>query len=343
MDFVHYSFLYVNLKVGGEIMAKIDVLMATYNGSTYIEEQIESILKQTFKEFNLIIRDDQSTDNTVDIIRRYMLKDERITLYQNEVNLGYNENFMLLIEKSNAPFFAIADQDDKWHPTQLQDLYQAIKASNVDVVYGKSAYIDQHNKTIKHRDYIKEIQVFKTYELFEDNIVPGRNMLVNSRLKESLFPYPQLSRQFIYDWYISLKALENNGIYCLDKEINLYRIHTASVTNTDVYTPMHSKSIGQKVFYIENLRKKAIQSRLKRIEVFKSFLKNNDELKKYEVYINSLKTTKYINFNFIAFRKYMKIRTPYYKTIFLVVLHFPVIYRIFSLSLMKNLGELNEN
>ena len=110
----------------GESLSKIDILMATYNGGQYISQQIESILNQEFKEFNLIVCDDQSTDNTVEIIKEYMNKDSRISLHVNDQNLGYNQNFMKLINLSTAPFFSIADQDDIWNSNQLKDLYQAI-------------------------------------------------------------------------------------------------------------------------------------------------------------------------------------------------------------------------
>lgn len=324
-------------------MAEIDILMATYNGEQYIKQQIESILSQTFCDFNLIISDDKSSDKTLEIINDYMKVDSRIRLYQNERNLGYNDNFMLLISRSNAPFFAIADQDDIWHNNQLQNLYDAITTHDVDIVYGKSGYINEENIQIKHRKYIKEIEVSDPYEIFEDNIVPGRNMMVNSRLKEQLFPYPDLSRQFIYDWYLTLKALENKGVYYINQEVNLYRVHTASVTNTNVYAPMRKKSFKEKVIYIEKLRQEAINTRIQRIEIFKSFLNDQSDIEMYKSYIKQLSHTKFINFDFLSFNKFMKIRTPYYKVIFLIILHFPILYRVFALKTIKGTGNNNEN
>ena len=114
--------------------------MATYNGEKYISQQIDSILNQEFTDFNLIICDDQSTDQTIQIIKEYMQKDSRISLYINESNLGYNQNFMKLIQLSDSPFFSIADQDDIWYPNQLNDLYKAMSENNVDIVYGESKY-----------------------------------------------------------------------------------------------------------------------------------------------------------------------------------------------------------
>ena len=76
---------------------KVDILMATYNGEKYLRPQIESILDQTFKDFNLIICDDCSKDNTWKILEEYAQKDSRIKIIKNEKNLGYNKNFEKLL------------------------------------------------------------------------------------------------------------------------------------------------------------------------------------------------------------------------------------------------------
>ena len=73
---------------------KIDILMATYNGEKYIVEQIDSIINQTYKNWNLLIRDDNSTDRTLEIIKNYQKKDARIRILDNnKVNLGIVKNF----------------------------------------------------------------------------------------------------------------------------------------------------------------------------------------------------------------------------------------------------------
>ena len=71
---------------------QIDVLLATYNGEKYIKEQIESILSQTYKNIKLIISDDCSSDKTVEILKEYEKKDNRIELYIQKQNLGVVKN-----------------------------------------------------------------------------------------------------------------------------------------------------------------------------------------------------------------------------------------------------------
>ena len=93
---------------------KIDILMATYNGEKYLREQIDSILNQTFKDFNLIICDDCSKDSTWQILEEYQKKDSRIKIIKNEKNLGYNKNFEKLLSFVKSDYFMLSDQDDFW-------------------------------------------------------------------------------------------------------------------------------------------------------------------------------------------------------------------------------------
>ena len=95
-------------------MEKIDKLMATYNGEKYIRQQLDSILSQTYNEFNLIISDDASSDNTVGILKEYENKDSRIKVFKQEKNLGVVENFEFLLKQVTTDFFMLADQDDIW-------------------------------------------------------------------------------------------------------------------------------------------------------------------------------------------------------------------------------------
>ncbi|HAX74228.1 MAG TPA: hypothetical protein DCY20_11960 [Firmicutes bacterium] len=316
-------------------MITVDILMATYNGEKYLVKQLDSLLAQTYSDFRLIICDDGSTDKTLDILKAYEQKDKRIKVLKNEINLGYNRNFEKLISLSTANYFAICDQDDVWYDNQLQVLVHEMLRKDVDIVYGKSNYINEAGDQIKYREYVKPLKLTHSSQLFDDNIVPGRNMLVNHRLKEYILPFPNLSRQFIYDWYIALVALQNNGIVYCDEVINTYRVHQSSVTNTDIYQSVKGQPFRQKLLNIEAMRVAAIEHRLNRIERYKTFIQDKQALKQYESYVNTLKRTKYINLNFKAFTNYMKIRTLYYKGIFLLIFHFPILYRFLILNQLK--------
>ena len=78
---------------------QIDILLATYNGEKYLEEQLDSILNQTYKNIRLVISDDNSKDNTINILQKYAQKDNRIQLYLQPQNLGVVKNIEFLLNK----------------------------------------------------------------------------------------------------------------------------------------------------------------------------------------------------------------------------------------------------
>ena len=105
---------------------KIDILMATYNTNiNFLKAQIESILKQTYTNINLLISDDLSTNQSVrETLKEYASKDERITLYFQEKNLGYLKNFEFLLTKSTAEYICFSDHDDIWYENKIEKDYE---------------------------------------------------------------------------------------------------------------------------------------------------------------------------------------------------------------------------
>ena len=101
--------------------AMIDILMSTYNGGRFVEQQIDSIIAQTFTDWRLLIRDDGSSDGTAEIVSRYAdLHRERICLIEsNGENLGACQSFARLLEGADADYMMFSDQDDVWLPDKL--------------------------------------------------------------------------------------------------------------------------------------------------------------------------------------------------------------------------------
>ena len=93
-------------------MPKVSVLIPTYNYARYIGEAIESVLNQTFTDFELIIIDDQSKDNTDEVVAKY-LHDPRVSYHKNPVNLGLVGNFNRALELANGEYIKFLLADDK--------------------------------------------------------------------------------------------------------------------------------------------------------------------------------------------------------------------------------------
>ena len=122
---------------------KVVILMATYNGQKYLKCQLDSIIQQTYRNWQLIIRDDCSKDNTVKIIQEYEKKDDRIKVIDNEgKNLGAIGNFFELIKKApDASYYAFSDQDDYWHEDKIEKAVERLEqmssknGENIPIAY----------------------------------------------------------------------------------------------------------------------------------------------------------------------------------------------------------------
>ena len=102
-------------------MSKIAILLATYNGARFIREQIDSIKDQTYKDWDLYVRDDGSTDNTVSIIQEYENMNPNIHLFEDEEkHIGAKNSFMKLLSAIDSDYYMFCDQDDIWLPTKIE-------------------------------------------------------------------------------------------------------------------------------------------------------------------------------------------------------------------------------
>ena len=98
---------------------KVAVVLSTYNGEKYVKEQLDSILKQTYKNVEIIVRDDGSKDSTVEIIKEYQEKHKNIKLVVGE-NLGFIKSFFELLKIAEADYYSYADQDDIWVKNKIE-------------------------------------------------------------------------------------------------------------------------------------------------------------------------------------------------------------------------------
>ena len=177
-------------------MEKIDILLATYNGSKYLHEQLDSILNQSYGNINVIIRDDGSSDNTVMIIKEYEQKDNRVKLLNDNLgNLGFVRNFEELMKNSTSDYIMFSDQDDIWYNDKVEISYTRMKA--IEESNGKSCPILVHtNSRIMNYEtrtkslFISNCAKNSSFEnSFFNFFVQGSTMLINESLKREALPF----------------------------------------------------------------------------------------------------------------------------------------------------------
>jgi len=216
----------------------VSVVLCTFNGARFLQEQVESILQQTYPIAELIISDDASTDTTPEIIERMVLRDSRIRFIRLKNNIGFSANFQQAMSLANSELIATADQDDVWHPEKIARMVVAF-APDASLIYCDSVKFTQsipidprpslRNKKIEGSDP-RKIAVFNT--------VSGHAMLIRKELLAIAFPLPA---DVYYDWWLAVVAMTNNRVQFLPDVLVYRRVHDRNVT-----LPMHLSAAQQR-------------------------------------------------------------------------------------------------
>lgn len=208
--------------------------MTTYNGEKYLQEQIDSILKQTIKDFELIICDDCSNDSTLRILRDFSKKDKRIKLFFNEKNIGFKKNFEKAISLCSNELISLSDQDDIWEPNHLEKLLGIIgdfdlACGNAELINSNGSYINLKLSDTDFLEFIPSNNKILYRILCHTGCFQGASMLIKKTLLEKALPIPD--DVFFHDAWFSACACCNNGINYTFEIVTKYRQHDKQITN----------------------------------------------------------------------------------------------------------------
>lgn len=220
---------------------RIDILLATYNGERFLAEQLDSIEKQTHPNWRLIVRDDGSTDKTLDVIARFSAQhpNQVDILNNSDGNLGVVRNFSRLMERATGDYIAFCDQDDVWLPRKLELSLEKIRELEKDfgadsplLVFSDLIIVDEDLQPI-HHSYWSYQEVRPEWcnafnRLLSENIVTGCTVLLNRILYDQVCPIPQGAKY--HDWWTALVAAAFGHLDYCSKQTVLYRQHLRSVT-----------------------------------------------------------------------------------------------------------------
>lgn len=227
-------------------MKKILVLLSSYNGEKYIEEQIDSLLNQEGVEVSILVRDDGSGDGTVRILGRYE-KEGHISLVRG-MNMGWKKSFMELVCNSpDSDYYAFCDQDDIWLPQKLKVAVDCLEQmpSNVPNLYGSNLryYKDGVDKgPVRMKKVSPSVQT-----ALIKNLTAGCTMVFNKELRNIIQKNPP-QIDFPHDyWVYQVASLLGNVYYDHDSYI-LYRQHDSNQLGVTI--SKYDKWIGR----IKNMR-----------------------------------------------------------------------------------------
>jgi glycosyltransferase involved in cell wall biosynthesis len=212
--------------------AKVAICMTTYNPKIALfKKQIESIVNQSETSWYLIINDDCSDPDIFEAINDIVSHDDRITVFQNESNLGFYHNFERCLNRIHLQFeyVALADQDDFWYPTKLASLIQNLH-SNV-LIYNDMKIQSETGEIFSNTFWNNRSNHYKSLStLFLANTVTGSAALFKSRLLLKLLPFPERLGNAFHDHWMALTAAVEDGLAYLDQVNQNYIQHNTNVT-----------------------------------------------------------------------------------------------------------------
>ncbi len=250
---------------------KVQILLATYNGENFLRGQLDSIINQEYKFWELLIHDDGSIDNTIQILKKYendYPKQIRLLIDQ-KIFSSASKNFFHLIEQRSkeANLYCLCDQDDIWHKSKLRLIIERYNSqdnkkpilihSDLSIINSKGKLLEKsHNKLIKYQKNI----ITKETSLYY-NPVPGCAMCINSALADRI---TYCKYMVMHDWWILLYAVhQNTNILYIKLPLVKYRQHSNNVLG---YKKINIFILIIRLFlkiprYIKNVKKAYSQSK----------------------------------------------------------------------------------
>lgn len=208
----------------------VSVVMCTFNGEKFLQEQMDSILSQDYPLLEVIVQDDCSTDTTFSLLEGYAKAHPHLfKLYRNSQRMGFNRNFRTALLRAKGEFVAVADQDDVWFPEKIRRQVEAIGQKDLcfcdyfrDEVYSPSlsAIISPPSDLVS---------------LLFSNTIPGCSMLIR---REFLQKPEVWNEGFYYDWWMLVTSLlEGSGLAHVAQGLFYHRPHKDSAI-----AKLHEKS-----------------------------------------------------------------------------------------------------
>lgn len=211
--------------------------MATYNGARFIKRQLDSIISQIRLPDEIVISDDCSIDETLDIISEYQNKMIAVSwiVVQNQKNLGWRQNFANAIRLTTGDIIFLADQDDEWNKNKIKEMSLLIQ-NNEDILLLVSGYVTiEETSSLKNKSLLNRgnqngaIRKIGFDRYFYMNHYPGCTYAFRKECKD-WFSLPIWSKNQAHDEFIMVLAKLKNRVYCYDKPLIYFIRHETSAT-----------------------------------------------------------------------------------------------------------------
>jgi glycosyltransferase involved in cell wall biosynthesis len=219
-------------------MPKVSICIPTFNYAQYIPETIESVLAQSYQDFEVIIIDDCSTDNTAEIVGRYADRDRRIQFYRNRRNLGMVANWNLCLEKTSGTYVKIMGADDILEPSCIEKSMRVLEENpGVTLLSCARLLIDERSQPFKIESYADSFQIAPgaavIRKCFFDRNLIGEPAAVMFRRKDAVRGFNPRYRQ-LTDIEMWFQLLEKGDFACIPEPLCRFRVHSTQMSKANM-------------------------------------------------------------------------------------------------------------
>ncbi len=212
--------------------SRVAILMCTYNGASYLQEQLDSIRAQKYENWHLYVSDDGSQDATLDILNRFGLEANRIRIFQGPKN-GFCQNFLSLIcnDPIEADYYALSDQDDIWHGDKLARAVATLSniSREIPALYcSRTKLVDERNLEMGLSPLFRRTPGFRN--ALVQNIAGGNTMVFNHAARKLIRKAGLNINPVVHDWFLYMVISGCGGVVIYDPVPGLrYRQHAANL------------------------------------------------------------------------------------------------------------------
>ena len=206
----------------------VSIITPLFNSETYISETINSVLNQSYSNWELILIDDCSKDKTLEIVETFLSKSTKIKLLKNQENLGAAITRNKGIEASKGDYIAFLDADDIWKPQKLETQVNVMLTQNCDVSFSSYEQIDKNGNLLgKLVEALPELTYIK---LLKSNYIGNLTGMYNAQILGKI-KAPNLRKR--QDWLLWLIALKTSGKPArgIQESLAFYRVHEDSMSS----------------------------------------------------------------------------------------------------------------
>ncbi|PKM58429.1 MAG: glycosyltransferase family 2 protein [Firmicutes bacterium HGW-Firmicutes-3] len=210
----------------------ISIIMPAYNCEKYIVDAISSVIAQSYQNWELLVIDDGSKDNTLKIIEEFVSKDSRIRILINKINMGVSATRNRGIENANGDWIAFLDSDDMWKPYKLEKQFKIVNRHSAEFIFTGSSYINEEGEPFKGIFEVPSILSYK--KLRNQNVISCSSVL----MKKKFFKSIKMEKDEIHEDYAAWLRILKLGVtaYGINEPLLIYRISKNSKSGNKLKT-----------------------------------------------------------------------------------------------------------